>query len=264
MYRNLSLESSTDSDVFYVEQSSAESSPIEINTPPVLNSMELSGAMARETITFSSVASTEPQIVTIDTESNEPTFPYGFGDQNTIIPPNLKDLNLPQNPFKVLATVAVIRQDKEYSPQSPEPSDPSPFSTPPLYVSIIEGWETPHTTTDDNTFYSSECEPRRVYWYFSPDKTFDSNEPRRVSPAASSSSTPPHPPRQKLKLSMGMSLPQIGECRSTPVRHAASPYQPKRHPKAQGETQTILLLSRLLVNYTLTIFNHCAYIRIRI
>ena len=54
----LSLDSSfTESDVFYVERSSEESSPIRNNTPAVLNSTELSGAMARETITISSVTS---------------------------------------------------------------------------------------------------------------------------------------------------------------------------------------------------------------
>ena len=52
-----------------------------------------------------------------------------------------------------------------------------------MNLRTIEGWETPHTTTHDNTFYSSENEPRRVYWNFSPDETFDSNERRRVSPA---------------------------------------------------------------------------------
>ena len=57
---------------------------------------------------------------------------------------------------------------------------------------------------------------------------------------------------------------ELDDCRSTPARHAASPYQPKRHPNAQGETQTIILLSRLFANYTLTILIHCAYIRIRI
>ena len=163
--------------------------------------------MAKEAITISSVASLEPQIVTIDSDSNEPTFPYGFGNHNPIMPPSLNDLNLPLNPFNVLATMAVIRQDEEYSPQSPEPSDPSPISTPPMNVSTIEGWETLHTTTDDNTFYSSEGEPRRVRWDFSPDETFDSNEPRRNSTAASPSSTPPSPPRQKRRLSMGMSFP---------------------------------------------------------
>ena len=79
---------------------------------------------------------------------------------------------------------------------------------PPMNLSTIEGWETPHTTTHDNTFCSSENEPRRVYWDFSPDETFDSNEPRRVSPADSPSSTPPPPPRQKRRLSMGMYFPQ--------------------------------------------------------
>ena len=109
-----------------------------------------------------SVASPEPQIVTIDSDSNEPTFPFAFGTQYPIVPPSLNDLNLPPNSFNVLATMAVIRQDEEDSPQSPEPSDPSPISTPPMNLSTTEGWETSHSTTDDKTFYSSENEPRRV------------------------------------------------------------------------------------------------------
>ena len=75
MYRNPSPNSSTNSDVFYVEQSSPERSPIRNNTPVILNSTQLSEAMDPETITISSVASPEPQIVTIDSDSNEPTFP---------------------------------------------------------------------------------------------------------------------------------------------------------------------------------------------
>ena len=163
MYRNSSLNSSADSDVFYVVQSSPERSPIRNNTPAILNSTQLSGAMEPESITISSVASPEPQIVTIDSDSNEPTFLYAFGTQHPIVPPSLNDFNLPPNPFNVLATMAVIQQDQEDSPQSPEPSDPSPISTPPMNLSTIEGWETPHATMDDNTFYSSENEPRRVY-----------------------------------------------------------------------------------------------------
>ena len=85
MYRNLSLDSTTDSDVFYVERSSTEGSPIRNKTPAVLNSTELSGAMEKETITISTIASPEPQIVTIDSDSNKPTFPYVFGNQNPII-----------------------------------------------------------------------------------------------------------------------------------------------------------------------------------
>ena len=96
------------------------------------------------------------------------------------------------------------------SPQSPRPSDPSPISTPPMNLSMIEGWETLHTTADDNTFYSPENEPRRVYWDFSADKTFESNEPRPVYPTGSPSSTPPPPPQQKKRLSMRMSFPQKG------------------------------------------------------
>ena len=75
MYRNLSLDSTTDSDVFYGERSSTEGNPIRNNTPAVLNSTALSGAVARETITISSIASPKPRIVTIDSDSNEPTIP---------------------------------------------------------------------------------------------------------------------------------------------------------------------------------------------
>ena len=210
MYRNLSLNSSTDSDVFYVEHSSPERSPIRNNTPAILNSTQLSGAMDPETTTISSVASREPQLVTIESDSNEPTFPYALGAQYPIVLPSLNDLNLPPNPFNVLASMAVIQQDQEDSPQSPEPSDPSPISTPPMNLRTIEGWETPHTTTDDNTFYSSENEPRRVYWDSPPNKTFESNESRRVSPTGRPPSTPPPPPRQKRKLSIGMSFPKKG------------------------------------------------------
>ena len=210
MYQNSNLNSSTDFDFFYVKHSSPEGSPIRKNTPAIFNSTQLSGAMEPEAITISSVASPEPQVVTIESDSNEPTFPYAFGTQHPIVPPSLNDLNLPPNPLNVLATMAVIQQDQKDSPQSPEPSDPSQISTPPMNLSTIEGWETPHTTTDDNTFYSSDNEPRRVYWDFLPDEAFESNEPRRVSPARSPSSTPPPPPRQKRRLSMGMSFPRKG------------------------------------------------------
>ena len=204
-----------------MKRSSGEGSPIRNNTPAVLSSAELSGAMARETITISSVACPEPQIVTIDSDSNEPTFPYRFGHQHPILPPSLNDLNLPHNPFNVLATMAVIREDEEHRLQSPQPSDPSPISTPPINLSTIEGRETPHTTTEDNTFYS-EGEPRRVYWDISPNETFDFNEPRQVTFASSPSYTPPPPPRQKRKLSKGMSFPQRRESCLRGMRPAAT------------------------------------------
>ena len=207
---NLSLYSSSSvSDVFYVERSSEEGSPIRNNTPAILNSTELSGAMEREVITLPSVASPEPRIVTLDSDSNDPTIPYGFGNQQPIVPPSLNDLNLPSNPFNLLTTMAVIRADDAYSPQSPEPSIPSPISTPPMKVSTIKGWDTTYKATDDATFYTGD-EPRRVYWDTSTSDTFDSNEPRNVSVASSPSSTPPPPRRQKRKLSMRMFFPKKG------------------------------------------------------
>ena len=70
----LFLDSScTESDVFYVERSSEDVSPAPNNTPAVLNSTQLSGALASETITISSFNSLEQQIVKMDSDSNEPT-----------------------------------------------------------------------------------------------------------------------------------------------------------------------------------------------
>ena len=158
--------SSTESDVFYVERSSEEGSPFRNNIQAVLSSTELSRAMARETILFSSVASPERRIVTIDSDSNEPKIPCNFGSQNPIVPRSLNDLKLPPNPFNVQATMAVVRADEEYSPQSPKPSIPSPISTPPMNVSTTEGWETTHTTKDDATFYTDDKTQTSLVGYF--------------------------------------------------------------------------------------------------
>ena len=193
---NLSL-NSTDSDVFYVEQSSNDQSVPRPNTPIVLNSTEISGHDTREMISISSIASPEPQIVTIDDDSNEPTLPYGFGRQLPIVPPSLNDLNLPPNPFNILTTMAIANNTQEanannYSPESPDPSIPSSISKPPMNVSAFNSWETSYTTADDDTFHSSD-EPRRIYFL-----------PPSPSPP------PSHPRRQKRKLSLGMSFPKEG------------------------------------------------------
>ena len=186
---------STDSDVFYVEQSSNESSPQRNNLPNILNSTELSEHHSTGMPSVSLIASPERRIFTIDDDSNEPTMPYGFGRQLPIVPPSLNDLNLPPNPFFILATMALANNDEEthddnYSPQSPEPSKPSPISTPPMNVGAFNSWETSYTTTDDDTFHSSD-EPRRNYFL------------------PSSPASPPSPPRKlKRRLSLGISFPK--------------------------------------------------------
>ena len=115
MASNVSINSS-DSDVFYVEQSSKDPSPPRPNTPIVLNSTEMSGNDTWEMISISSIASSEPQIGTIGTiesDSNELTMPYGFGRQLPIFPPSLNDLNLMPNPINILATLAVVNPTKD-------------------------------------------------------------------------------------------------------------------------------------------------------
>ena len=191
------LVDSTDSDVFCVEQISNKPSPQRDNSLNLLNSTQLSEHHATRMPSISTISSSQPYIFTINDDSNEPTTPYGFGRQLPIVSLSLNDLNLPPNPFNIFATMAIASNtenatDDNYSPQSPEPSEPSPISTPPMNVSAFNSWETSYTTTDNETFYSSD-EPRKIY--FLP-----------PSPAS-----PPSPPRKlKRRLSLGMSFPKEG------------------------------------------------------
>ena len=113
-----------------------------------------------------------------------------------------------------MATMAVVHQtqnthDDNYSPQSPEPSELSSISTPPMNVSAFNNCETSYASTDDKTFYTSD-EPRRVYWDLSSDDGLGSSLPRNPSVASSPCVTPPPPRAQKRKISMGKSFPKDG------------------------------------------------------
>ena len=213
MSSNISLDS-TNSDVFYVEQISNEPSPQKNNSPDILNSTERSERHAVRMPSISTIASLQPHIFTIDNDSNEPTVPYGFGRQLPIVPPSLNDLNLPPNLFNILATMVVVHQtqnthDDNFSPQSPEPSELSSISTPPMNVSAFISGETSYTSTDDNTFHTSD-EPRRVYWDLSSDDALGSSVPRNPSVASSPCVIRPPPRAQKRKISRGMSFPKDG------------------------------------------------------
>ena len=196
MSSNISSDS-TDSDVFYAEQFFNDPSPQRNNSPKILISTKLSEHHTAGMPSISSIASLEPKFFSIIGDSNDPTMPYGFAQQLPIVPPSLNDLNLLPNPLNILATMANANHaedanDDNYSPQSPEPSEPSPISTPPMNVSAFNSWETSYTTTDDNTFCSSD-EPRRIFF---------------LPPSPSQ----PPSPRRKLKrrLSLGISLPKGG------------------------------------------------------
>ena len=227
---------STDSDVFYVEQISNEPSPQRNNSPDILNSTERSEHHATRMPSISTVASPQPYIFTINDNSNERTIPYGFGRQLPIVPPSLNNLNLPPNPFNILATMAIANNtgdtnDNKYGPQSPEPSGPSPISTPPMNVSAFNSWETSYTTTDNGTFYSSD-ESRRIY----------SLPPNPASPPSS-------PRKLKRKLSLGMSFPKDGECRSTcatpAVRRSPQQRTPQVHQTGIRAVETLKLTHKL-------------------
>ena len=94
-------------------------------------------------------------------------------------------------PTMVVANPTAERHDRGYSHQTPEPSETSSISTPLMNLSTIEGWHTPHMTTDDNTFYSND-ESRRFFFL-----------PSSLSP-------PPPPWKLKRKLSLGMSFSKRG------------------------------------------------------
>ena len=116
---NISMASS-DFGVFYVEQISNEPSLQRNNSPNILNSTEISHIHTERMPSGSSIASPEPQFLTIDDNSNEPTMLFGFGGQLPIVPPSLNDLNLPPNPFNILNTMVVVTHTQddndEYSP----------------------------------------------------------------------------------------------------------------------------------------------------
>ena len=196
MSSNISLDS-TDSDVFYVEQISNEPSPQRNNSLDILNATERSEHHVARMPSISTIASPQPYIFTINHDSNEPTIPYAFGRQLPVVPPSLNDLNLPPNLFNILATMAIANtndeaNDDNYSPQSPEQSELSSISTPPMNVSAYNIWETSYTSIDNNTFHSSD-EPRRIYF---------------LLPSPASRSSPPR--KEKRRLSLGMSFPKEG------------------------------------------------------
>ena len=142
MASNTSIDS-TESDVF-VEQINISNgpSPQRHNSPDNLNSTALSTTHTAGMPSVSSVAFPEPQIVTLNDDSNEPTITYGFGWQLPIIPLSLNDLNLPPNPLNFLATMVVVNQehDGNYSPQSLDTSELSPILTPPMNVNTFDSW----------------------------------------------------------------------------------------------------------------------------
>ena len=72
----------SDSDVFYVERSSAKQTPLKRDNSNVRNATELSGVHVGDLIKISPVTSPEPNILTVESDTNEPTIPYSYGTQD--------------------------------------------------------------------------------------------------------------------------------------------------------------------------------------
>ena len=99
---NISIDS-LDSNVSFMEQLSKEPRSQRNNSPNNLNLTKLSETSATEMLTVSSVASPNHKLEFSTMTSLN--WQCGFGRQLPIIPPSLNDLNLPPNPFNILATM---------------------------------------------------------------------------------------------------------------------------------------------------------------
>ena len=199
--------------------------------------------MVRETITISSVASPEPRIVTLDSDSNDPTIPYGFGSQHPVERPSLKDLNLPPNPFNALATMAVIRADQAYSPQSPDPSIPSPISTPSMSVSTSKVWQrTQQLMMPHFTLMMSPDESTGIFCQAT------LLTPMSQEMCLSLRALPPlrrlHEDKKK-KLSTGMSFPKNGGVSQHTCEACGQPLRARKHSDSQEKLKLYILSTRL-------------------
>ena len=112
MSSNISIDS-MDSDEFFVEQITNEPSPQRNNSLDILNSTELPEHQTARMPSISTIASPEHYIFTINDNSNEPTIQYAFGRQLPIVPPSPNDLNLPPNPFNILATMLIANSTED-------------------------------------------------------------------------------------------------------------------------------------------------------
>ena len=165
MFRPIALDS-TDSDDFYVESLLVLYNPPRNNIPDIINSTDFSEAHAKEVRTISSVASPEPQIVTIESDSKEPSTTYGYKRQEATIPPSLNDLNQSMKPFNIVTTVSPASTTEaqqcptQYvdSPINPKIFDISDISTPPVDISTVDDWQ---TSSNIDTFKLDE--PRRLH-----------------------------------------------------------------------------------------------------
>ena len=171
---------SSDSDVLYVEQSSNDSSlpnrkrrlsstPQRCQATTPEKWYQYHPLHRLNHISWQSTLIRIKQQCQMDLDDSSQKFQHAW---------TICNLNLPPNPFNILATMAGVNPtevglDENYSPQSPEPSEPSPISTPLMNVKRYNSWESPHTTTDDNTFYLQD-KPRRIHWTSPLDETFNS------------------------------------------------------------------------------------------
>ena len=107
----------TESDVFCVERLLGQHNLHRSKTSENVNSTHLSGAIAREVITISSVAPPEPQGVTIESNSIVFTLFYGYGRQQPEIRFSLTGLKLLGNAYNVMTPIspATITDTPSYS-----------------------------------------------------------------------------------------------------------------------------------------------------
>ena len=121
---NSSNSLSTDSDEFFVEQFSGKQSPPKNTTSRILNSTDITGPRPKENITHLSVASPEPQIIRIESDSKKPTFLFGYEKLEPITPLKFNDLTLMINLSNIMATVEIVRTTEDQWLNRDNPSPP--------------------------------------------------------------------------------------------------------------------------------------------
>ena len=243
----LSLDcSSTESDVFYQERSSEKSNPIRNNTKVVLNSTKLSGAMKKETIRISSVASPEPRTVTIDSDSNEPTIPYVFvqSSSHCATQPHLSQLTA--HPFQCVGHYG--RDSSGWTIQPPITGAIHPVSNFDATNECGYQWRLGDNAQNNgrrHILYWRRAQTslfgnfsKRHLWLQWAKKRIYCFEPFLQTAASTQK-------KRKESWALGCLFPKRGECRSTTARHAANPQQPKRHPDAQEKLKRYILLNRV-------------------
>ena len=207
-----------------------------------LESTELSLAMAKEIITITSVTSPEPENVTIESDSDDLSIPYGYGRQVPVVLP-IHELDLPIKAFNVRMsiTLAPTTETPEYhranhdSPISTAPFDIFDKSKQSIMVNTGDVWETRRRA------HSTRMSHEDSLWHWSPTQH-----------------------NSERKLSLGVSFPKKKGTLQHGCRACGQPLMRRTHPKTPNESATFnLFQKRNIESNVVRIQSTCKVIHIK-